>query len=383
MVYIYTMPQTININTNVLANAVEAAEPEVWEEFDTLPDWVSGKKKPTINQLATLAKKINVPFGYFFLDHLPRQQNIIPLFRTGHKKPVFKYSTALQRIISTVQMRQDWLAEYLQAEGMAPLKFVGSADAEDNLHAVAKSIRRKIELPLDWAHLLPNKNKAMQFLIERIENIGIYVVINGVVNNNTHQTLDPKEFQGFALTNRYAPFIFVNGKDYKSAQLFTLMHELAHIWLGISAITDRENFQPANDATEKACDAIAAELLVAVDALLPAWENVRNKNQPVDLLCQRFKVSRIVIARRLLDVGIYSKSEFFEFYNAEKKSWDAESRAGGGGDFYNNQPYRVGRAFFNTVNNAALSGKLLYSDAYRLTSLYGNTYHEFANKMDQ
>lgn len=375
------MPLTIDINTNVLASAVEDAGPDLWQEFSALPDWLNGDKKPTVNQLADLAKKINVPFGYFFLDQLPEKQNVVPLFRTGHKNPVFTYSNALQKTISNIQLRQDWLAEYLQMEGMAPLKFVGSASEDDNILEIASQIRRKLKLSEDWAQSLPSRDRALQFLVEKIEAIGIFVVINGIVNNNTHQSLDRSEFQGFALTNRYAPFIFINGKDYKAAQLFTIMHELAHIWLGVSAITDRNNFLPANDAVEKICDAIAAELLVPKVAFLREWDTVKNHERGLDKLSRIFKVSRIVIARRLLDLGIYSRSQFFSFYNAEKDRWDATPGSSGGGDFYNTQPYRVGRAFFNIVNNAAKSGRLLYSDAYKLTSLYGNTYHEFANKM--
>lgn len=377
------MPQTIDINTKVLASAMDGANPALWQRFKALPDWINGEKKPTVNQLAELAKETNIPFGYFFLNHLPEKHNTIPLFRTGHKKPVFTYSTALQHTINILLMRQDWLTEYLQAEGMAPLKFVGSANENDNTFTVADSIRKKIKLPEDWASEIPDKDKALHFLIEKIEDAGIYIVINGIVNNNTRKNLDPNEFQGFALSNRYAPFIFINGKDYKAAQIFTLMHELAHIWLGVSAITDKNIFVPPPDEVEKACDAIAAELLVPMDALLSAWEKVKNHNRAINLLTQMFKVSSIVIARRLLDLRIYSKAQFFAFYQSEKKKWeDKADKSKGGGDFYNNQPYRVGRAFFNVVNNAALSGKLLYSDAYKLTSLYGNTYHQFAEKMD-
>lgn len=113
------------------------------------------------------------------------------------------------------------------------------------------------------------------------------------------------------------------------------------------------------------------------------WQRVRDKANHLDALERFFKVSKVVIARRLLDLGIYTKAQFFEFYNEYKTYWDERSdEANGGGSFYNNQPYRVGIRFFETVSRAAESGKLLYTDAYKLTNLYGATFHRFKNHLE-
>lgn len=376
------MPQHIAINTQVLQAALQAADGGLWVEFPGLPQWLTGDKQPTVGQLAKLAHKTNTPFGYFFLPQLPKQQNTIPLFRTGSKTPVFTYSIPLQQTIGQVLARQAWAAEYLLAEGYAPLPFVGSASTTASPQAIAAAIRQVLQLPTNWATQVDGQEAALQYLINKIETVGIYLVINGIVGNNTHQTLDPNEFQGFALSHTHAPFIFINGKDYKAAQLFTLMHELAHIWLGASAISQTNTLLPPSNHQEKLCDAIAAELLVASEALVSAWPPVAGRQDAIILLSRQFKVSPLVIARRLLDVGVFTKAQYFAFYNAEKERWQAaEAKAGGGGDFYNNQPYRVGRSFFTLVDGAARAGRLLYSDAYKLTNLYGDTYHQFSQKM--
>jgi Zn-dependent peptidase ImmA (M78 family) len=161
------------------------------------------------------------------------------------------------------------------------------------------------------------------------------------------------------------------------------MHELAHIWLDKSAALDIERFQPANTAIEILCDAVAAELLVSKEVLTAEWKKVENQANHLDYLERFFKVSKVVIARRLLDFGIYSRPQFFGFYNAYKTYWDnkKENEDAGGGSFYANQPYRVGIKFFETVDAATVSGKLLFTDAYKLTDLYGSTFSKFKSHL--
>ncbi len=369
-----------NINGALLGEAAATAGENVWVKFPNLTDWIAGDKHPTVHQLAEFAKTVRLPFGYFFLKSLPKVNGILPLFRSGQAKPVYNYSPDLQETIQTIERRQEWLVEYLKGEQSGPLPFVGSFSAGDRTDGIAANIRQVLQLPVNWAQILPDKDAALRYLIEKVESIGIFVTINGVVGNNGRRNLDPGEFKGFVLSNAFAPYIFINGKDYPAAKIFTLMHELVHIWLGNSAAFDLEGFMPADNLVEKKCDAVAAELLVAENALSPMWEQYKHQPNPVLVLERVFKVSRIVIARRLLDLGIFSKNEFFVFYNEYKKYWAqkaAESEQGGG-SFYNNQNYRVGKAFFNTITEAARSGKLLYTDAYKLTGLYGKTFHTYA-----
>jgi Zn-dependent peptidase ImmA (M78 family) len=156
------------------------------------------------------------------------------------------------------------------------------------------------------------------------------------------------------------------------------MHELVHIWLDQTAALDIDRLLPANTAIEKCCDTVAAELLVATDILNVEWKKAENLPNHLDYLERYFKVSKLVIARRLLDLGFYTKVRFFNFYNSYKTYWDNKKESQeGGGSFFANQPFRVGVKFFDTVNTAALTGKLLYTDAYKLTNLYGSTFTKF------
>ncbi len=371
------------INNSLLSDAAALVGAELWIKFPQLQQWIDGEKKPTVNQLADFAKAVHIPFGFFFLEKLPEIKNTVPLFRTNSKVAHFDYSYELSQTINTIQKRQDWLVDYLRSEHQDELPFVGRFNVKHNYSVIANDIRKELLLPMNWSQFLTDKEAALKYLIKKAEDAGIYVAINGVLGNSS-KNLNPEEFKGFVLSNKLAPYIFINGKDYPAAKLFTFMHELAHIWLDKSAALDIERFQSANTEIEKLCDAVAAELLVAKDVLVKEWIKVKVQANHLDYLERFFKVSKVVIARRLFDLDIYSKPQFFTFYNAYKAWWDIkkENEDSGGGSFYANQPYRVGIKFFETITTATTSGKLLYTDAYKLTNLYGSTFSNFKTHLE-
>lgn len=372
------------INQSILEQAAATVGPDIALKFPYLSEWINGDRKPTVNQLAEFSKSVHIPFGFFFLKQLPEQKNTIPLFRSNSKKPHFDYSVELRETIIALKKRQDWLVEYLRSEEHPKLPFVGKFDIGDDPLVIAENIRKVLDLSPDWSRELRNKEYALKYLTEKAEDAGIYVSLSGVLGNSP-KNLDPDEFKGFVLSDPMAPYIFINGKDYPASRLFTFMHELTHIWLNESVVLDIEQFQPANTAIEKLCDAVAAELLVPEKELRKAWDNLKNDRQHLLALERNFKVSKIVLARRLMDLGIYTKAQFFSFYKQYTSQFDSkkEHTENGGGSFYANQSFRVGRKFFNTVDAAAQSGRLLYTDAYKLTSLYGDTYHKFKSYLEQ
>ena len=148
-------------------------------------------------------------------------------------------------------------------------------------------------------------------LIDRVDNIRVIVVVNGVVGNNTHRRLNVDEFRGFVLIDEYAPLIFINGADGKAAQMFTLAHELAHIWFGVSAAFDLQTLQPANNEVEVACNLVAAEFLVPEKELKNMWPTACKNPQRFQALARYFKVSEIVVARRALDLKMITREDYF------------------------------------------------------------------------
>lgn len=175
-----------------------------------------------------------------------------------------------------------------------------------------------------------------------------------------------------------APFVFINNSDGKAAQMFTIVHELAHIWTGHSAGFDFRKLEPANHPVERLCDRIAAEFLVPEVTFNEVW----NSNPSIKNTARFFKVSEIVIARRALDLGKTTKSEFFEFYDEyTNREFTKKEPQSSGGDFYATTRKRLGLAFSAHRNNAVKSGKLLYRDAYKLTSLKGDTFQTYFTKL--
>jgi Zn-dependent peptidase ImmA (M78 family) len=208
-------------------------------------------------------------------------------------------------------------------------------------------------------------------------------VVNGVVGNNTQRKLDVNEFRGFALSDPYAPLIFVNGSDAKSAQMFTLAHELAHLWLGAvgEGLSGFPGLMPDGDKVENFCDQAAAEFLVPAAELRTVWRQVANSEKPFETLAGKFKVSPVVIGRRALDLRLVEKSEFFSFYRHYTQLEFRRKQTGTGGDFYNNQNTRVGRMFATQVIRAAKEGRIGFKEAYDLSGLNGGSFQEYARKL--
>jgi Zn-dependent peptidase ImmA (M78 family) len=184
------------------------------------------------------------------------------------------------------------------------------------------------------------------------------------------------------LTDEYAPLIFVNGADGKAAQMFTLAHELAHIWIGQAAVFNLRDMQPAPDPTERFCNAAAAEFLIPEPELRKEWEEARSHAERFQFLARRFKVSELVAARRALDLSLITREAFFSFYNEYREDERRRSAVQSGGNFYATQNSRIGRSFAESVARAVREGRLLYRDAFDLTGLRGATFDRYIASLE-
>jgi Zn-dependent peptidase ImmA (M78 family) len=359
-------------------------EDSLVKKFPKIREWISGAVRPTLRQLESFAKATRTPFGYFFLDNPPDERLPIPHFRTIDDEEFSQPSPDLIDTVHTMQRRQAWMREFLLENGEEPLSFVGSSNPAEDPVSIADKMRRLLGFGSQWAASYSGWTHALRVLQNAMEDIGILVVVNGVVGNNTRRGLNPAEFRGFVLVDDFAPLVFVNGADGKAAQMFTLAHELAHVLLGSSASFDLRGLQPADDPVEQACNRIAAEFLVPETELREIWPKVQHDLEPVQSVARFFKVSQVVAARRALDVSILTKTEFFEFYNryleGEQRTKTAPQT---GGDFWANQNLRIGRRFGADVVRAAQEGRILYTEAYDLTGLYGKAFHKYAQSLKE
>ncbi|MCC7475312.1 MAG: ImmA/IrrE family metallo-endopeptidase [Pirellulales bacterium] len=353
------------------------------EDFsETVTAWMNKEKKPTLNQLEGFARKAMVPFGFLFLDEPPMEELPVPDYRTRKDKGVRSASPNLIETVFEMERRKDWMHEYLTSQGYGNLAFVGSAGINDPVKPVAEHIRKTLRLVPDWAERQSSYTSALAFLRRRVEESGILIFVNGIVGNNRYRSLDPDEFEGFVLVDSVAPLIFVNGADYKVAQMFTVAHELAHVWIGQSALFDLKATVPANYEIEMYCNEVAAELLVPEILLSTAWPTLPKRDEAFLSFASRHRVSPIVVARRAKDLKLIGPEDFFRFYErymkAERKH---EAKRQKGGDFWRNQHQRIGYRFGTAVANAALEGAITYTQAYELTRLHGKTYVEFVRRL--
>jgi Zn-dependent peptidase ImmA (M78 family)/transcriptional regulator with XRE-family HTH domain len=341
---------------------------ELLGRFPKLREWETGETRPTLKQLEAFAQALHVPIGYLFLPEPPEEPLPIPDFRTHDGRGVRRASPDLLDMLYACQERQGWYRDFAAVVRMPEAAFVGSAAIADRPQDVAARMGQTLGFDVADRAACRTWEDALRLFIAQADAAGVLVMVSGVVLSNNRRTLDPEEFRGFALADSRAPLVFINGADTKSGQMFTLAHELAHLWLGASAVSDA-SAAPLNGyrREEVWCNAVAAELLVPLTALRPALQPDEPVDQSMQRLARQFKVSTLVILRRLLDAGALDGPAFARAWAEERARLRDLVRAGaGGGDFYRTTLSRVSRRFARALVESTLEGQTLYRDAFRM-----------------
>lgn len=337
--------------------------------FPKLPEWERQERRPTLKQLEQYAHATLTPIGYLFLPEPPVEQVPIPDFRTMAGRTITRPSPNLLETIYICQQRQEWYREHARVQGFPEIDFVDSVTLDSPIENVAVAMRDRLGFDLEARRTCATWEEALRQFVAEADAAGVMVMCSGVVGNNNHRGLDPEEFRGFALADPLAPLVFINGADTKSAQMFTLAHELAHLWLGQSALSDVDASGRTTGAVERWCNRVAAELLVPMDALRAALEDAESIDSAKQRLARRFKVSTLVVLRRLFDAGRLAQQDFWAAYRAEVERLLAMQRSSGGGNFYLSQAARVSKRFARALVTSTLEGQTLYRDALRLVGI--------------
>lgn len=357
----------LDVNEAATAAGVKPEQFQLWEEGDA---------QPTFRQAQSVAQALHTPFGFFFLSEAPAEDPLLPDLRTAGGAPAGTPSVDLADTVRHAVQRQAWFVEYLQEQGTEPLPFVGRFTTAAKPVQVAQDIREV--LGVDVEHGQRSWETYYRELIEAAERVGVLVMRSGIVGNNTHRKLDVGEFRGLAISHPLAPVVFINSSDAPSARLFTLVHELAHIWLGSSGIS---NAAPGNTRQEEiACNAVAGEFLAPSAVFARLWAAAsQDLTARVAELAQRFHVSRFVVIRRALDLGMVDRDTYTSFYRAELDAFRAGG--GGGGSFYRNAGAKNSARFARAVIAEAFSGRLLLRDAGRLLGVQPSKIRDFAEQL--
>lgn len=349
--------------------------------FPQIEAWERREVLPTLKQIEKFAKATYAPIGFLFLPEPPVERVPIPDFRTMDNAFAGRPSPNLLDTLYICQQRQEWYRDFMRSMGEDPLPFVGSVRTTHGIEATAAKIRRTLGFDLEERRGMPTWTDALRRFIGQADEMGILVMCSGVVLSNNKRNLDPEEFRGFAIADDLAPLIFINGADTKAAQMFTMAHELAHIWLGESALSDSSAAHVAEHDVERWCDRIAAELLVPLAALKAEYRESADLDAEVKRLARCYKVSTLVILRRIHDAGGLTREQFWHEYRKELGRLMSVPR-GSGGDFYLTQAARLSRRFARALVASTLEGQTLHRDAFRLLGFSKlATFHELGHTL--
>ena len=326
---------------------------EKWEDWEE-----DGGSFPTFKQAVGLAKKLHVPFGYLFLTNPPEEPLPLPDLRTKYGAAGTKPSPAFLDVVYDALRKQEWYHDYLQEQDADPVPFVGRFTEATPVATVAEDISRTLRLDQSLRHQARDIDDYFRLLVRQAEAVGLLVLRSSIVGNNTHRPLDPDEFQGFAKPDNLAPLVFVNQNDYLSAQVFTLLHEFAHIWIGVSGVSDVDYLDRPVDQSavhQRHADQVAAEALVPAKDFVARWEIYPNEDR-LDHLRRDYCVSIFVVLRRAYDLGKLSLAEYRSRYDELRQGVKPPRPGGGGG--YSSLFSRNSHAVTAAVLRSVIEGKL-------------------------
>ncbi len=347
---------------------------EDWDRrFPKYEAWLAGDTAPTLKQLEGFARKTHTPVGFLFLDEPPVEPVPIPDFRTVRDRPVGGggvVSADLLDIVYTCQARQEWYRDHQLLNGEPPLAFAGTATTAMPTDRAAAEMSEVLGWNAEARTRCRTWDDALTRLRESAEAAGVLVMISGIVGSDTHRKLDPADFRGFALADNFAAVVFVNGADSKAAQVFTLAHELAHLWLGETALSDLDPTSVRSNAVERWCNEVAAELLVPMDEFAAQFNPTAEIQSQLQPLAEHFRVSSQVILGRIREAGELTWDEYLYELDLERARVAAIiAERGGGGNFYNTKPVQIGKRFARALVASAMEGQTSYSEAFRLLGL--------------
>jgi Zn-dependent peptidase ImmA (M78 family) len=359
--------------------AVKASVPA-----ERLKEWEEGTDQPTIRQAQTLAKAYKRPFALLFLPEIPRDFQPLQDYRSKGSKEL---TTSSVFIIREIQLKQAWISDVYADNNENPLPFVGRFSINDNPALVAKNILN--ELGIDPANY--KSDNPIKEWIDAAESKGIFISRTSFIHSRLK--LDSEELQGFAISDKFAPFVFVNSDDWNAPQLFTLVHELSHIWIAETGISNeiepdiksKDKFHPV----ELFCNEVAANALIPQNIITNFDRSIYQNAQEVFKVARILGISSFAFLVRALNLNLISPNDYkklkhqaeiefktFLIREAEKKDRQKKKDKPGGPNYFLLQLNRNSRLFTQTVLDAFRGGFIEPTMASNLLNVQVNKFQK-------
>jgi Zn-dependent peptidase ImmA (M78 family)/DNA-binding XRE family transcriptional regulator len=342
--------------------------------------WESGERRPTFRQAQHLANQLQIPFGYLFLSTPPSEPIELPDFRTVRDVEFAAPTAAFINLLYDVLAKHSWYRALRESEAAEDLPFVGRFTLDSAPREVAEAIAGTLGITPQFRESTGSWESFIGRLGDKAERVGIMVMRSGLVAGNTRRRVSEKEFRGFAIADKLAPLIYINSSDAKAAQIFTLGHELAHIWTGQTGISNESPADFNGREVEQKCNAIATELLVPQVDFTRRWNPSRSLDVNLSDTLRYFRVSSLVILRRTIELALLAPEVAWARYRQEEQAYYRGSE-GGGGDFWVNLFIRNGKLFTRAVIDAVQSDRALYTEAAGLLNIRVPTIPKLATEL--
>lgn len=326
------------------------------------------KGEPTLRQSYTIAKSLRIPFVSLFTGRrpVPASELLIDK-RRGQLSTSPDTETNLQAIISAALVRQEWLSEYRRSLDYSPCEWVGQLAHMDepNVRKAATALRSLLGLSVDTASRVNSRT-----LEQKCEDLGVLLFASGHVGQDTHRSLDPGRFRGFCIADQWAPVIFVNSSDARSAQSFTICHEMVHLLRNQSVISDPEfDSSLVKDREEAFCNHVAAEVLMPEEVVRDSWNRMQALafQERIREMAKSLGVSRLALTIRCKTINLMPKDDAEHLIamlrDEAGKEKEAESKKRSPRDAYRSLPRQVGRSLLYAVLERISSGEVTYREA--------------------
>jgi Zn-dependent peptidase ImmA (M78 family) len=361
--------ETAGLSLADAARAVGLKEAKGKTASERLSALEAGTEEPPRGLLVKMAKVYRRSLLIFYLNDPPRLGDRGQDFRTlpGPQR----FNPELDALIRDIKARQGLIRSMTEDSESEPIGFVGSITTETPVNKLALLVAEQLQFSLREFQAEKTNEAAFAYLRMKIERSGVFVLLLG--NLGSHHTNIPVEiFRGFALSDSIAPLIVINDRDSRAAWSFTALHELVHLWLGNTGVSGLE----ATSSIEQYCNDLAGEILLPTADLksFPKLVTLDNAISEISAFAQDHRVSRAMVAYKLLRAGIINRSMWSELSADFNREWmalkqrkaDAQKSSESGPDYYVVRRHRVGPALLDLVRRSLDEGNITYTKAGRV-----------------